>query len=257
MQIDEADLADHGIVDHVVEIEIAVDVDGKGSGQRRLAGPRPFDQRTKAGQLSAIDNLRTRLVACDTPVKPDTAYRFDTNCSQNIDEAKALLAEAGYNGEPLILNISDFCPDWTPLAEVYQQQAALAGINLEIEIHPSDGYWTDAWMVEPLTATCWPESPADQILNTAFRTGTPWNETFWNNSNFDALLDTARSELDFKTRQAIYQEAQQLIWEDGGAMIPYHKQGYRATTQCVLNVPAVGLFQVNWADVGITPGCGG
>lgn len=197
------------------------------------------------------------IVACDTPVKPDDPYRFDTDCSQNIDEAKALLEEAGYGGEPLTLHISEFCPDWGALAEVYQQQAALAGINLEINIAPTDGYWTNFWMVEPFTATCWPQAPADEILNQAFTTGSPWNESFWANERFDAMLNTARSELDFDARKVAYQQAQELIWEEGGALIPYHIESFRATSQCVQDVPSMDSYDLNWAKIGITAGCGG
>ena len=197
------------------------------------------------------------VVACDTPVKPDDQYRYNPDCSPNPELATELLAEAGYNGEEFELFISDVCSDWTPLAEVYQQQLAAIGVNIEIKVVPSDGFWTDAWMVEPFVATCWGERPADQILNEAFRSGAVWNETFWANEEFDAQLDTARNELDFDARKAAYQGAQQLIWEEGGAMIPYHGQGFRATSECVLNVPAAYEFTVNWSDIGITQGCGG
>ncbi|MFK7804592.1 MAG: peptide ABC transporter substrate-binding protein, partial [Anaerolineae bacterium] len=98
---------------------------------------------------------------------------------------------------------------------------------------------------------------ADQILNEAFRSGAVWNETFQANPEFDALLDQARSELDFDARKAAYQGAQELIWLEGGAMIPYHGQGFRATTPCMIDVPSAYEFTVNWADIGITPGCGG
>ena len=195
-------------------------------------------------------------VACDTPVKPDDQYRFDTDCSQDVELAKELLAEAGYNGETLTLHISDVCSDWTPLAELYQQQVALAGINLEIKVVPSDGYWTDAWMVEPFSATCWGERQADQILNEAYRSGGSWNETYFNNETFDGLLDTARQELNFDARRESYVAAQELLWLEGGALIPYHGVNYRGTTACVIDVPAAYVFAVNWADVAVTQGCG-
>ncbi|MGB1252460.1 MAG: ABC transporter substrate-binding protein [Candidatus Promineifilaceae bacterium] len=197
------------------------------------------------------------IVACDTPVKPDDQYRFDTDCSPNPELATELLAEAGYDGETITLHISDVCSDWTPLAELYQQQLGEIGVDLDIKVVPSDGYWTDAWMVEPFSATCWGERQADQILNEAYRSGGPWNETYWNRDDYDAMLDAARQELDFDARKAHYVAAQELLWEEGGALIPYHGANFRATTPCVIDVPAAYFFAVNWADIGITPGCGG
>ncbi len=195
------------------------------------------------------------IVACDTPVKPDDQYRFNPDCSPNPELATELLASAGYSGETLTLHISDVCPDWTPLAEIYQQQLAAVGVNLDINVVPSDGYWTDAWMVEPFSATCWGERQADQILNEAYRSGGSWNETYFNNEEFDGLLDAARQELDFDARKALYQGAQEILWNEGGALIPYHGTNFRGTTQCVIGVPSVYEFQVNWADISVTPGC--
>ncbi|MGB0386205.1 MAG: ABC transporter substrate-binding protein [Ardenticatenaceae bacterium] len=196
------------------------------------------------------------VVACDTPVNPADAYRFDTDCSQDIERAKELLKEAGYeDGFDAVLYTSDVCTDFLPLAEVYQQQAAEAGINIEIKQAPSDGYWTDTWMVEAFTMTCWGERPADQILNEAYRSGGPWNESYWDSDDFDTLLDDARQAAEFDDRKAAYVAAQELLWEEGGSLIPYHNAQYRITAKCVFNVPAVYAFSMDYAKISKTKDC--
>lgn len=52
-----------------------------------------------------------------------------------------------------------------PLAEVYQQQAAAAGITVKLEVVPADSYWSKVWMKEPFYTTVWVERTADQFLN--------------------------------------------------------------------------------------------
>lgn len=189
-------------------------------------------------------------VSCDTPVMPGDQYKFDTDCSQNVEEAVALLAEAGYpDGIEVDLFTSDVCADFIPLAEVYQLQAAEAGITVNINQVPTDGYWTDAWMVEPFAMTCWGERPADQILNEAYRSGGSWNETYWNVEEYDGLLDAARQELDFDARRDNYLGAQELLWTDGGALIPYHNNALRVTRSCVDGIAPLGSLRINWLTI--------
>ena len=58
------------------------------------------------------------IVSCDTPVMPGDQYKFETDCSQDIEGAKALLAEAGYpDGIDVTLHTSDIDSKFIPLAE--------------------------------------------------------------------------------------------------------------------------------------------
>ena len=51
-------------------------------------------------------------------------------------------------------------PDWCELMSNSFEEAT--GINVEIAQVSSDGFWTDAWMVEPFVMTCWNERTAAQ-----------------------------------------------------------------------------------------------
>ncbi|WP_216824926.1 ABC transporter substrate-binding protein [Roseovarius sp. EL26] len=162
-------------------------------------------------------------VSCDNPVFPADQYRADLSCEQDIEGAKALLAEAGYpDGIDIEISTSDLDQHWVNIAEVYQQQAAEAGINVSINMTPSDGYWSDVWMKDPAFLSWWSARPADQILNEAFRGGASWNESRYSNADFDANLDAARSAPTFEERAKLYGEAQELLWKEGATMIPFH-----------------------------------
>jgi peptide/nickel transport system substrate-binding protein len=60
----------------------------------------------------------------------------------------------------------------------------------------------------------------DVMFSSAYAGGAPWNETYWRNERFDALLKAARTELDEAKRKQMYGEMQRIVSDEGGAVIP-------------------------------------
>ena len=60
------------------------------------------------------------------------------------------------------------------------------------------------------------------MLSIAYKTGAPWNETYWSNEKFDRLVAEARTLMDNAKRKELYWEAQRLINEEGGAVVPVY-----------------------------------
>ena len=180
------------------------------------------------------------VVTCDHPVWTGDQYRAPFDCPQQIDEAKRLLAEAGYpDGIEIDVVTSDLRSLWIDMVQVYQQQVAQAGIKVNLVKAPADGYWSDVWMKEPAVTTSWGQRPADQILNEAFRGGASWNETYWNRPDFDQKLDRARQELDLEKRTALFHDLQRILYEEGGSFIPFHLQQVVVTSARVSGLEPV------------------
>ncbi len=187
------------------------------------------------------------VASCDTPAGPTDQYRADMDCPQDIDGAKALLAEAGFaDGISFDLHVSSLEPSWVTLAEAYQQQVAPAGIEVNIVLVPTDGYWSDVWRKKEVVMTRWNQRPADQILHEAYLGGAPWNESYWNNADFDGTLAAARRELDFEKRKGLYHDVQAQLFEEGGTLVPYHVNKLVGTTTRVENLDAVVNDAVRW-----------
>jgi peptide/nickel transport system substrate-binding protein len=217
----------------------------------------PFDDpRVRKAVRVAVDrNAMLNLmvgegngtVTCDHPVMMGDPYRAEFDCSQNIEEAKQLLTDAGYpDGIEFDLFTSDLEPGMTQYAEVYQQQVAAAGITANVVVAPADGYWEDVWMVETVSMTSWSQRVADQILNEAFRSSSSWNETYYNNPEFDALLDKARASLDFEESKGYYGQAQELLFEDGGTFIAYFDNGARVLNKSISGLSPVPEDYIRW-----------
>ena len=186
-------------------------------------------------------------VSCDTPVRADDPFRANLDCPQDIEGAKALLAEAGYpDGIDIELVTSDLEPGMVRFAEVYQAQVAPAGIRVSLKLAPADGYWDDVWMTAPASVTSWGERPADQILNEAWRTGSSWNESSYANAAYDQLLDQARASLDQTASRAFYVQAQELLFQDGGTFIPYQENSRQVLSARARGIPAVGEDYLRW-----------
>ena len=180
------------------------------------------------------------VVTCDHPVWTGDQYRAAFDCPPQIDEAKRLLAEAGYpDGIEIDVVTSDLRSLWVDMVQVYQQQVAQAGIKVNLVKAPADGYWSDVWMKEPAGTTSWGQRPADQILNEAFRGGASWNETYWNRPDFDQKLDRARQELDLEKRTALFHDLQRILYEEGGSFIPFHLQQVVVTSARVSGLEPV------------------
>ena len=189
-------------------------------------------------------------VACDTPVKPDDQYHANIKCPQDIAGAKKLLAKAGYpNGIDVEVYVATLEPTWPILAEAYQQQAAKAGIRVTIKQVPSDGYWSDTWMQKTISATRWNERPADSALHEIYLSTAKWNESYYKDAAFDALLGDARRELDFKKRKALYVKAQEHLYETAGTLIPYHVSKLYVMNDRVSGIDAVENHTIRWHKV--------
>jgi peptide/nickel transport system substrate-binding protein len=176
--------------------------------------------------------------AYDHPVWPGDPYVLEDIREQDVEQARQLLANAGFvDNLSVELHTSDLEAAMASLPVVYKEMAAEAGIDVEIIQNPADGYWNDVWMQVPFCTSSWGERPADQVLNEVFRAGASWNESFWEDETYGETLDAARRELDFEKRRALYQDAQRMLMNGSGNIIPFFTTDLRAMSGRVKNFP--------------------
>lgn len=189
----------------------------------------------------------------DNPVPPGTPYHSDYSVERDPERARALLKEAGAEGLEVELYTSSYDPVFTPMALAYRDSAAEAGIGVTVRNASADSYYTQIWMNKPLMATYWYTGrPADQLLNQVFRSGSSYNETAWSNEDFDGLLDQARRTRDPERRRGLYQDAQRLVVDEGGAMTPMFADRLVGLSREVLNYRETG-FEFDYRSIGLRP----
>ncbi|WP_026118071.1 ABC transporter substrate-binding protein [Nocardiopsis salina] len=227
-----------------------------------LTTAEPFtDVRVRRAMKAAYDPVHlldvalqgTGVLGEDNPVPPDTPYWAEHTIERDPDRARALLSEAGRDGLQVDLYTSTYDPVFTPMALAFRDSVADAGIDVRVRNASADSYYTQIWMQRPLMATYWYTGrPADQLLNQVFRSGSSYNETAWSAPDFDDLLDAARSTADEDRRRRLYQDAQRLVAEEGGAMTPMFADRLVGLSREVLNYHESG-FEFDYLNIGLRP----
>jgi peptide/nickel transport system substrate-binding protein len=159
----------------------------------------------------------------DFPINKSYALFPDGIEQRAYDPEKAAFhyKKSGHDG-PVLLRTSDVAfPGAVDAAQLFQQQAAKAGITLDIKREPGDGYWNEVWNKQPFCASYWGGRPTqDSMYSTAYITDADWNDTRFFNDKFDKLILSARAELDDKKRAEMYREAAMMVRDDGGLILP-------------------------------------
>ena len=137
-------------------------------------------------------------------------------------------------------------------AQLIAASAKDAGIDIEVVREPSDGYWSNVWNKKGWCACYWGGRPTqDWMYSAAYTSDTEWNDTSWKDTDsaksFNDIVVAARSETDDAKRQSQYFEAQQLLHDDGGLILPMWANYIHAHSKKLAHGPDVAA---NWIDDG-------
>jgi peptide/nickel transport system substrate-binding protein len=148
------------------------------------------------------------------------------------EEAKHYYQKSGHSG-PILLRTSEVAfPGAVDATVLYQQQAAKAGIQIDVRREPGDGYWDQVWNKQPFCASYWGGRPTqDSMYSTAYYSKADWNDTRFMRPDFDKLLLQARGELDPARRQELYRQMAMMVRDDGGLILPMFNDFIDAHTQ--------------------------
>jgi peptide/nickel transport system substrate-binding protein len=160
------------------------------------------------------------------------------------DRAKFHLREAGMDTVSVRLSVADAAfGGAVDAGQLYAERARAAGIDIQVNRVPNDGYWSNVWLVDPFCAVYWGGRPTEGwMFSTAYEAGVPWNDTNWDHPRFNALLHAARGELDTEKRREMYFEMQEICSNEGGAVIPMFASYLFAVSDKVGH----GAFATNW-----------
>ncbi|WP_291728739.1 ABC transporter substrate-binding protein [Leisingera sp. F5] len=174
-------------------------------------------------------------VGNDTPI--NASYPMYTELEQRqFDPDKAMhhLKKAGHDGSILLRTSDNSFPGAPDAAALFQQSLSSAGIKLDVKREPNDGYWSEVWNNQPFCTSYWGGRPTqDQMFTTAYLSTADWNDTRFNNEQFDQMLVAARGELDVAKRTQMYADMSTILRDEGGLICPMFNDFVEATTDNV------------------------
>ncbi len=154
------------------------------------------------------------------------------------EQAASLLKAAGKSGQQFTLWTTDAISDAQSLALVFAQGAKKAGIKLNLQTAPAATFWDTTWGVQPFTFSSWGYRP---FYAQWLQSYVSYNaqETRWHDSSqarASRMVYKAAATSDTAKQRQLTADAQQLMWDDGGYIIPYFIQTIDATTSHVHGV---------------------
>jgi peptide/nickel transport system substrate-binding protein len=189
-------------------------------------------------------------VANNNPVIPTDAYYLDYKVTPDPEKAKSLLQAAGLLAKGQDLYTSSYDSVLTPMALAYQSSAKKAGLTVNVKTAAADSYYTDVWIKKPWCASYWYTGrPIDQLLNQIFRGGSSYNETLWSDPTFASALDAARKEPDQGKRKQHYQDAQKILVDSSGSIVPFFADRTVGLSKKVVNYTEYG-FEFDYLNIG-------
>ncbi|MEO1454097.1 MAG: ABC transporter substrate-binding protein [Pseudomonadota bacterium] len=141
------------------------------------------------------------------------------------EKAKALLAEAGYDGDPIVLR---YVPFYYTLGNEAVQilQEMWTDIGVTVELEPMEGFkqmrspeamvytWSNTWRFpDPLGQLAVSYGP-DSAIQTRYG--------YWSNDRFNELMNTLETTVDLDTRRAAFAEAADIYLTEVPSTFLYH-----------------------------------
>ena len=158
------------------------------------------------------------------PIHPE--YYELPKVPRDLDKAKALMTEAGHMDTEFELISYDAEYVKAP-GDVIAAQCREAGFKIKRTVIPGSSFWND-WTKYPWSTTEWNMRPLGvQILALGYRSGEAWNETAFNNPEFDKKLAGALAIADDTKRKELMKDIETILQDSGIIIQPFWRSIYR------------------------------
>ena len=204
-----------------INIASRLDLEGTGNADLVMALKLLMDrERLLKGTLKGAGTLGN-----DQPIGPAYADHCADLPQKALDPEKAKFhfEKSGIGSTPIPIVTAELGPGCVDQTLVLQREAAKIGMNVEVQRVATDGYWGSVWLTAPLCVATWNMRPtASSMLALAYRSDAAWNESRFQNEQFDQTLTAVGSVTDEAKRKQMFCDLQTMVSDEAGTIIPVH-----------------------------------
>ncbi len=174
---------------------------------------------------------------------------------QDVEAAKALLAEAGYEDGLKVeyLGLPQY-PELLKTGQVLREQ--LKSIGIDMEIKPVDvSVWFDAYVTGGYQITSAYQERTidpDNFYSLVIRSGGPVNTTFYANPDVDALIDQAAASVDMDERMSLYRQIRGVVTKDAPIVFAHFETLHYLMNKNVTGSAITPTLSLHMENVGFT-----
>src|ERR1700760_3214410 len=168
---------------------------------------------------SALDGFG--VVASDVFAPYDADFNASLRRQQHIPQAKALLKQGGHENLTVTLTTSPIATATVALATVFKEQAAAAGVNVNIKQIDAGTFFGSNYLNWTFSQDYYSYAPyLNQVAQSFLGSSSPFNETHSNSQHYANLYSEANATASASKRKEIQYEMQQLDFQQGAYIIP-------------------------------------
>ena len=140
--------------------------------------------------------------------------------ARDVEQAKALLKEAGQENLSFTLHTSEFFPGVTDIPVLYKEMAAEAGVNIDVKVNQVQTYQTNVLYQEPVFMDAWLRQLTVALPPLLYTPGGAYNESKFTDPKPAQLFTEAVATNDEAEQKAKIAEAATIIAEGASSIIP-------------------------------------
>ncbi len=224
----------------------------------------PFDDplvrqafRLIADRQGLIDRalLGFATVANDLPGKGLWNFASDLPPrDQDLEQAKALLAQAGKENLEVTLHTSEIVPGFVEAATLFAEMAKGAGVTVNVKKEDPNAYFDTSKLYTKLDfgQSYWTYASLGIWYEQALLSDGIWNETHWRDPSFDERIRSAQGAATEEEAVELWHQVQEIQYNEGGYIVWANLEILDAAANYVQGIVPSAWFNLggwNYRDV--------
>jgi peptide/nickel transport system substrate-binding protein len=173
---------------------------------------------------------------------------------QDIEQAKALLAQAGKENLEVTLHTSAIVPGFVQAATLFAEMAKDAGVTVNVKKEDPNAYFDTSKIYTKLdfAQSYWTYTSLGIWYEQALLSSGIWNETHWRDPAFDELIRAAQAATTEEEGIELWRQVQEIQYNEGGYIVWVNLEIIDAAANYVQGVVPSAWFNLggwNYRDV--------